>query len=133
MFPVTKSGKNLEGKGYVPSVGKNGPALVWTGICRADPSVELARFWSMPGVGCRVCSCALRCVWAWQGKAWQAWRGLDTNQRLPSHKSLQCNIVDMYVLLRILPAYRIEGLERDINLYGLRVAILASLAECCGI
>ena len=89
MFPVTKSGKNLEGKGYVPSVGKNGPALVWTGICSADPSVEQARVWSVRvgvGVGSACVGVALvdvaRLVGAGhgeQGLSLSFWRGLDTN------------------------------------------------------
>ena len=53
----------MEGKRDRSFGEKNGPALVWTGICIADPSVEQARFWSMPGVGCRGAPlCVALCV-----------------------------------------------------------------------
>lgn len=64
----------------------------------------------------------LKCV-----KVFEEWRGLDTNLALPSHKLLQCNIVDVYACTSILPAYR---LERYIDLYGLLIALSVNLAEC---
>ena len=59
------------------------------GVCSADPSVEQARFWSVPvgaGVGFACVGVALvdvaRQAGTRQGKQWLSlsfWRGLDTN------------------------------------------------------